>query len=240
MGSGDDHLKYKLGVGAASAFPTHTRAGAQGGRGGRACTEPTAGRGRHHRRVWRPLWRLKSAAVQGKRRGAVGSSFGRRWHGFSLFLPPLRHVDAGSCNGCEHELTLLSSPLLRPAALRPRHRRLPRHADVLLVTGPVTSRIHEPLLVAYTAMPEPRRSPRLQRSRHGGHDRRPARHHPSRRPAHPRLSTDAGGHRAGAFASTRPRSSPRTGSSVGDRVAGAYVVGELSGPAGIRSSGGTF
>ena len=36
----------------------------------------------------------------------------------------IRHVDAGSCNGCEHELTLASRPLLRPPALRPRHRRL--------------------------------------------------------------------------------------------------------------------
>ena len=36
----------------------------------------------------------------------------------------LRHVDAGSCNGCEHELTLHVEPVLRPAALRPRHRRL--------------------------------------------------------------------------------------------------------------------
>ena len=36
----------------------------------------------------------------------------------------VRHVDAGSCNGCEHELSAAANPLLRPAALRPRHRRL--------------------------------------------------------------------------------------------------------------------
>jgi hypothetical protein len=84
MGSGDDHLKYKLGVGAASAFPTHTRAGAQGGRGGRACTEPTAGRGRHHRRVWRPLWRPRICRCAGETWGADDSSFGRRRHRLCL------------------------------------------------------------------------------------------------------------------------------------------------------------
>ncbi len=68
----------------------------------------------------------------------------------------VRHVDAGSCNGCEHELTLTASPYYDLQ----RHGfgvvASPRHADVLLVTGPVTRRMHEPLLAAYRAMPEPR------------------------------------------------------------------------------------
>ena len=69
----------------------------------------------------------------------------------------LRHVDAGSCNGCEHELTLTSSPYYDLQRFGLGMVASPRHADVLLVTGAVTTRMHEPLLVAYRAMPEPRR-----------------------------------------------------------------------------------
>jgi Ni,Fe-hydrogenase III small subunit len=69
----------------------------------------------------------------------------------------LRHVDAGSCNGCEHELTLASSPYYDLQRFGLGVVASPRHADVLLVTGTVTSRMREPLLVAYGAMPEPRR-----------------------------------------------------------------------------------
>jgi Ni,Fe-hydrogenase III small subunit len=69
----------------------------------------------------------------------------------------IRHVDAGSCNGCEHELTQLSSPYYDLQRFGLGIVASPRHADVLLVTGPVTTRMREPLLVAYNAMPEPRR-----------------------------------------------------------------------------------
>jgi Ni,Fe-hydrogenase III small subunit len=75
-------------------------------------------------------------------------------HGRSLAV---RHVDAGSCNGCEHELTLASSPYYDLQRFGLGIVASPRHADVLLVTGPVTTRMREPLLVAYEAMPEPRR-----------------------------------------------------------------------------------
>ena len=69
----------------------------------------------------------------------------------------LRHVDAGSCNGCEHELTLASSPAYDLQRFGLGVVASPRHADVLLVTGAVTTRMREPLLVAYHAMPDPRR-----------------------------------------------------------------------------------
>ena len=68
----------------------------------------------------------------------------------------IRHVDAGSCNGCEHELTLVSSPYYDLQRFGLGIVASPRHADVLLVTGPVTTRMREPLLTAYAAMPEPR------------------------------------------------------------------------------------
>jgi Ni,Fe-hydrogenase III small subunit len=68
----------------------------------------------------------------------------------------LRHVDAGSCNGCEHELTLVSGPHVDLQRFGLGVVASPRHADVLLVTGTVTTRMREPLLAAYAAMPEPR------------------------------------------------------------------------------------
>jgi Ni,Fe-hydrogenase III small subunit len=68
----------------------------------------------------------------------------------------VRHVDAGSCNGCEHELTLVSNPYHDLQRFGLGVVASPRHADVLLVTGPVTTRMREPLLTAYAAMPEPR------------------------------------------------------------------------------------
>jgi Ni,Fe-hydrogenase III small subunit len=69
----------------------------------------------------------------------------------------LRHVDAGSCNGCEHELTLVTSPYYDLERFGLGIVASPRHADLLLVTGAVTTRMRESLLLAYNAMPEPRR-----------------------------------------------------------------------------------
>jgi Ni,Fe-hydrogenase III small subunit len=69
----------------------------------------------------------------------------------------LRHADCGSCNGCEHELILASSPYADLQRFGIGIVASPRHADVLLVTGPVTTRMREPLLAAWAAMPEPRR-----------------------------------------------------------------------------------
>ena len=68
----------------------------------------------------------------------------------------IRHVDAGSCNGCEHELTLTTAPHVDLQRYGLGIVASPRHADVLLVTGPVTTRMRLALLTAYAAMPEPR------------------------------------------------------------------------------------
>src|SRR5439155_16452073 len=68
----------------------------------------------------------------------------------------VRHVDAGSCNGCEHELTLATAPQYDLQRYGFGVVASPRHADVLLVTGTVTTRMREPLRAAYAAMPEPR------------------------------------------------------------------------------------
>jgi Ni,Fe-hydrogenase III small subunit len=68
----------------------------------------------------------------------------------------LRHVDAGSCNGCEHELTATANPLYDLQRFGLNVVASPRHADVLLVTGAVTTRMAGPLRAAFQAMPEPR------------------------------------------------------------------------------------
>jgi Ni,Fe-hydrogenase III small subunit len=68
----------------------------------------------------------------------------------------LRHVDAGSCNGCEHELTATAGPHYDLTRFGLSVTASPRHADVLLVTGPVTVHMRAALLAAYEAMPEPR------------------------------------------------------------------------------------
>ncbi|MGA7655766.1 MAG: NADH-quinone oxidoreductase subunit NuoB, partial [Methylocella sp.] len=68
----------------------------------------------------------------------------------------IRHVDAGSCNGCESELQALNNPFYNLHRLGIFFTPSPRFADLLLVTGPVTYAMREPLQRAYEAMPEPR------------------------------------------------------------------------------------
>ncbi len=68
----------------------------------------------------------------------------------------LRHVDAGSCNACESEIKLLTSPFYDLHRLGIFFTPSPRHADALLVTGPITRAMEDPLLRTLDAMPEPR------------------------------------------------------------------------------------
>ena len=68
----------------------------------------------------------------------------------------IRHVDAGSCNGCESELQALNNPFYNLHRLGIFFTASPRFADLLLVTGPVTYAMRKPLQAAYDAMPEPR------------------------------------------------------------------------------------
>jgi Ni,Fe-hydrogenase III small subunit len=68
----------------------------------------------------------------------------------------IRQVDAGSCNGCELEIHALNNPYYNLEGLGIRFAASPRHADMLLVTGPVTRNMAEALRIAYDAMPEPK------------------------------------------------------------------------------------
>ncbi|HVW70675.1 MAG TPA: NADH-quinone oxidoreductase subunit NuoB [Steroidobacteraceae bacterium] len=77
----------------------------------------------------------------------------RRIFGRSLHI---RHVDAGSCNGCESELQALNNPFYNLHRLGIFFTPSPRFADLLLVTGPVTYAMRAPLREAYEGMPQPR------------------------------------------------------------------------------------
>jgi Ni,Fe-hydrogenase III small subunit len=68
----------------------------------------------------------------------------------------VREVDAGSCNGCEVEITGLTSPVYDSERFGIHFVASPRHADLLLVTGPVTRNMEVPLRKTYEATPEPR------------------------------------------------------------------------------------
>ena len=68
----------------------------------------------------------------------------------------IRQVDAGSCNGCELELHALNNAFYDLERLGLRFVASPRHADVLMVTGPVTKNMREALLRTYQATPDPK------------------------------------------------------------------------------------
>ncbi len=68
----------------------------------------------------------------------------------------IRQVDAGSCNGCELEIHALSNAFYDLERFGLRFVASPRHADVLLVTGPVTKNMREALLRTYAATPDPK------------------------------------------------------------------------------------
>jgi Ni,Fe-hydrogenase III small subunit len=68
----------------------------------------------------------------------------------------INHLDAGSCGGCEIELRAVNGAVYDLARYGLRFVESPRHADVLLVTGPLTRNLTEALEQAYTAMPEPK------------------------------------------------------------------------------------
>jgi len=68
----------------------------------------------------------------------------------------IREVDAGSCNGCELEIHALNNAFYDLERFGLRFVASPRHADVLLVTGPVTTNMRRALIDTYEATPAPK------------------------------------------------------------------------------------
>src|SRR5437763_4833533 len=86
----------------------------------------------------------------------LGRSLGERArHLFGRSLA-IREVDAGSCNGCELEIHALNNPVYDVERFGIRFVASPRHADVLLVTGPVTRNMKVALERTYAATPDPK------------------------------------------------------------------------------------
>jgi Ni,Fe-hydrogenase III small subunit len=85
-----------------------------------------------------------AAAVERKARHRLGRSLS------------IREVDAGSCNGCELEIHALNNAFYDLERFGLRFVASPRHADVLLVTGPVTKNMREALERTYNATPGPK------------------------------------------------------------------------------------
>ncbi|MGZ5662161.1 MAG: NADH-quinone oxidoreductase subunit B family protein [Usitatibacter sp.] len=92
----------------------------------------------------REQWRVRASQIQAEVLRLLGRAL------------VIRHVDAGSCNGCELELTALNNPYYNIEGLGIRFAASPRHADMLLVTGPVSKHMEEALRIAYDAMPDPK------------------------------------------------------------------------------------
>jgi Ni,Fe-hydrogenase III small subunit len=68
----------------------------------------------------------------------------------------IRHIDAGSCNGCELEIHALNNAFYDLERFGLRFVASPRHADVLTVTGPITKNMCEALQLTYNATPDPK------------------------------------------------------------------------------------
>ncbi len=68
----------------------------------------------------------------------------------------IRHVDAGSCNGCELEIHMLNNAYYNIESLGIKFVASPRHADLLLVTGPVSRNMETALKRTYLAVPDPK------------------------------------------------------------------------------------
>src|SRR5713101_2716700 len=85
--------------------------------------------------------------------GAALKRVARRRFGRSLAI---REIDAGSCNGCELEIHALNNAFYDIERFGLRFVASPRHADVLLVTGPVTKNMREALERTYRATPDPK------------------------------------------------------------------------------------
>ena len=92
----------------------------------------------------REEWRARAAAIQADILRVLGRAL------------VIRQVDAGSCNGCELEIHALNNPYYNLEGLGIKFVASPRHADMLLVTGPVTRNMELALKRTYDATPDPK------------------------------------------------------------------------------------
>lgn len=101
--------------------------------------------------LWRKIWRTGRVAEPTPAR-----PYAREAPAELAGSVQVRHVDAGSCNGCEVEIGSAFGPVFDAERYGARLVASPRHADTLLVTGPVTRNMAEPLRRTFEAVPAPR------------------------------------------------------------------------------------
>jgi len=89
-------------------------------------------------------WPVEAQQIQGEIRDILGRAL------------TIREVDAGSCNGCELEIHALNNPYYNIEGLGIKFVASPRHADMLLVTGPVSKHMEIALRRTYDATPAPK------------------------------------------------------------------------------------
>ena len=106
-------------------------------------------------RIWCAVWDIEShAKVTPPRpgleivRGEIQSLLGKALN--------IRQLDAGSCNGCEAEISALTNPYYDLERFGIHFVASPKHADMLLVTGPVTRNMAEAVKATYDAVPSPK------------------------------------------------------------------------------------
>jgi len=115
-----------------------------------------ANEGVHSKLLSSHIPKPSSAPVSGQAIDVLGAQLKQKIHqvlGRSLHI---REVDAGSCNGCEIEVVGLNSPVYDVERFGIHFVASPRHADMLLVTGPVSRNMELALRKTYEATPEPR------------------------------------------------------------------------------------
>ncbi len=98
-----------------------------------------------------PEVRLPATPAHGEETDAIAAFCAQAGRAIAV-----RHVDAGSCNACELEILAANNIYYNLARLGVHFVASPRHADILLVTGPVSRHMADPLRAAYAAMPAPK------------------------------------------------------------------------------------
>lgn len=105
--------------------------------------------------MWKLLWKiLKTGNLTEAQKTDPGCATPSEYRHSAA----IRHLDAGSCNGCELELSALENPVVSLGSRGLSFVASPRHADILLVTGPVTCHMREALEITSEAMPSPKRT----------------------------------------------------------------------------------
>ncbi len=113
--------------------------------------------------IWKTIWQIGKTGIRSEPAPDIGAAAQAEESRIQTELLAIlgqalciRQVDAGSCNGCELEINALGNPYYNIEGLGIRFVASPRHADLLLVTGPVSRNMEVALKRTYDATPEPK------------------------------------------------------------------------------------